>query len=145
MEKLKIYLADDDTDDTEIFQEAFGELDSGNELKIFNNGLELIDHLDSSDEIPDIIFLDLNMPLMPGLETLKMIRNNERYGSLCVVIYSTSSAEKDIEDTLAAGANIYIHKPADYRALKQTISKVMKIDRQFRSGELDRDNFMFSL
>lgn len=145
MEKLKIYLADDDSDDREIFQEAFKDINSGNDLKTFNNGLEVIDHLDSSEEIPDIIFLDLNMPLVSGLETLKMIRGNERYGSLCVVIYSTSSAEKDIEDTLAAGANIYINKPADYSALKQTIMKVMKIDRHFRSGEMDRDNFVFAL
>ncbi|MBA9074231.1 CheY-like chemotaxis protein [Flavobacterium gossypii] len=145
MEKLKIYLADDDKDDREIFQEAFNEINSGNDLRIFNNGLEVIDFLNANDEIPDIIFLDLNMPLMSGIETLRIIRGNERYGSLSVVIYSTSSSERDIEDTLSAGANIYINKPNNYRALKETIMKVMKIDWQFRTSELDRENFMFAL
>ncbi|QRY55472.1 response regulator [Sphingobacterium siyangense] len=82
MEKLKIYLADDDKDDRQIFQEAFNEINSGNDLKIFNNGLEVIDYLNANDEIPDIIFLDFNMPLMSGIETLEVIRRNERYGSL---------------------------------------------------------------
>jgi len=82
VEKLKIYLADDDKDDRQIFQEAFNEINSGNDLKIFNNGLEVIDYLNANDEIPDIIFLDFNMPLMSGIETLEVIRRNERYGSL---------------------------------------------------------------
>ncbi|MCY1496265.1 hypothetical protein D9M68_301950 [compost metagenome] len=79
---------------------------------------------------------------MGGLETLREIRKNERYKLLSVVIYSTSSSEKDIEETLVAGANIYITKPTNFRVLKDTLTKVMKMNWQYRASELDKNNFV---
>ncbi|RKS25614.1 response regulator receiver domain-containing protein [Flavobacterium endophyticum] len=142
MKNLKICLVDDDNDDREIFEEAFKELNSENSLIIFKNGLEIIDYLDKVEEIPHIIFLDLNMPIMGGLETLKEIRKNTRYKLLSVAIYSTSSSEKDIEETLAAGANIYITKPANFERLKDTLRKVIKINWQYHAAELDKETFV---
>ncbi|MCY1234714.1 Chemotaxis protein CheY [compost metagenome] len=142
MKNLKICLVDDDKDDREIFQDAFNELNSENDLMTFKNGLEVIDYLNVIEDVPDIIFLDLNMPIMGGLETLREIRKNERYKLLSVVIYSTSSSEKDIEETLVAGANIYITKPTNFRVLKDTLTKVMKMNWQYRASELDKNNFV---
>ncbi|OJX54888.1 MAG: hypothetical protein BGO88_03170 [Flavobacterium sp. 38-13] len=56
MEKLKIYLADDDEDDRQIFREAFNDINSGNLLRTSSSGLEVIDYLSANDKIPDIIF-----------------------------------------------------------------------------------------
>ncbi|MNX88688.1 Chemotaxis protein CheY [compost metagenome] len=81
------------------------------------------------------------MPIMGGLETLREIRKNQRYKSLSVAIYSTSSSEKDIEETLVSGANIYITKPSNFQCLKDAISKIMKM--QFHISELNRDTFVF--
>lgn len=142
MKNLKICLVDDDKDDRKIFQEAFDEINSGSDLQTFNNGLEAIDYLDSLEYVPDIIFLDLNMPIMGGIETLREIRKNDRYLLLSVAIYSTSSAEKDIEETLVAGANIYITKPRNFQTLKDTIAKVIRINWQFHASELNHDTFV---
>ncbi|MDT4805281.1 hypothetical protein D3C87_143070 [compost metagenome] len=142
MKNLKICLVDDDKDDRETFQDAFNELNSDSVLMTFKNGLEAIDYLNTIEDVPDIIFLDLNMPIMGGLETLREIRKNERYKLLSVVIYSTSSSEKDIEETLVAGANIYITKPTNFRVLKDTLTKVMKMNWQYRASELDKNNFV---
>ncbi|RKS21747.1 response regulator receiver domain-containing protein [Flavobacterium endophyticum] len=145
MKNLRICLVDDDKDDRETFQDAFNELNSDNVLMTFKNGLEAIDYLNAIEDVPDIIFLDLNMPIMGGLETLREIRKNERYKLLSVVIYSTSSSEKDIEETLVAGANIYITKPTNYRVLKDMLTKVMKMNWQYHTSELDKDTFVFAI
>ncbi|MBA9074542.1 CheY-like chemotaxis protein [Flavobacterium gossypii] len=145
MKNLRICLVDDDKDDRETFQDAFNELNSNNVLMTFKNGLEAIDYLNAIEDVPDIIFLDLNMPIMGGLETLREIRKNERYKLLSVVIYSTSSSEKDIEETLVAGANIYITKPTNYRVLKDMLTKVMKMNWQYHTSELDKDTFVFAI
>jgi len=141
MKNLKICLVDDDKDDREIFKDAFNELGTGDDLMTFNNGLEVLEYLEKIEHVPDIIFLDLNMPIMGGLETLQIIRKNYRYKSLSVAIYSTSSSEKDIEETLVAGANVYITKPSNFQCLKDAISKIMKM--QFHASELNRDTFVF--
>lgn len=142
-EKMQIILVDDDAEDRMIFEDAFLQLNTGNQLLMFQNGLELIKYLKESETIPDIIFLDLNMPVMSGLETLTEIRKNEDYANISVVIYSTSSAEKDIEDTLIAGANVYITKPNDFEILKETIGKVINVNWQFISAGLNRETFVF--
>lgn len=143
MKNLKICLVDDDNDDRETFRDAFNELHSDNELKTFNNGLEALDYLNATEDVPDILFLDLNMPIMGGLEMLEEIRKNGRYKHLSVAIYSTSSAESDIEQTLAAGANIYIIKPASFQTLVDTLKKVIKINWQYHASELSKDTFVF--
>jgi CheY-like chemotaxis protein len=145
MKNLKICLVDDDQDDREIFQEAFNELNSGNDLNTFSSGLEVIDYLNSAETAPDLIFLDLNMPFMGGLETLREIRKDDRFKTLSVAIYSTSSTDKDIEETLAAGANIYITKPASFSTLKDMLEKVIKMNWQYQTSGLDRDNFVFAI
>lgn len=139
---MNIILVDDDSDDRILFSEAFEELDSGDNLKMFNNGRQVLDYLKEAQDLPDIIFLDLNMGILGGLETLLEIRKNDRHRNISVVIYSTSSSEKDIEDTLVAGANIYITKPNDFNKLKEAIKKVLKTNFQFLSGEMDRDTYV---
>lgn len=142
-ETMHIILVDDDAEDRMIFEEAFSQLNSGNQLLMFQNGLEVLNYLNENETVPDIIFLDLNMPIMGGLETLREIRKNDRYRQLSVVIYSTSSAEKDIEDTLIAGANVYITKPNNFETLRDTIAKVIHVNWQFLSSGLDRETFVF--
>jgi len=142
-EKMHIILVDDDADDRMLFEEAFNELNSENILKMFKNGLEVVDYLNSIEDVPDIIFLDLNMPIQGGLETLKAMREIDRYKMISVAIYSTSSSEKDIEETLVAGANIYITKPTNFQCLKDTIRKVINMNWQFLSSGLNRDTFVF--
>lgn len=142
IEKLRLMLADDDLDDCEMFQLALEEVGANVTLDIFHDGKSLIEFLrNTGSDIPDIVFLDLNMPILNGLEALREIRSDEQLRELSIAIYSTSNTDKDIEETLASGANIYITKPTSFRSLKEVISKVLKINWQYHSSRLDRNNY----
>jgi CheY-like chemotaxis protein len=143
---LRILLADDDEDDRTFFSEAIAELKMSNQLTLFNDGKDLMDYLTQPDvSLPHILFLDLNMPYKNGLDCLKEIRADQRYKDVSVAIYSTSSSEKDIEDTFVEGANIYIKKPNDFSQLKKVIKEVVHMNWQFHSSALNKETFFFSI
>lgn len=143
---LHIMLADDDEDDRLFFKEAFEEVKINYRISAFNDGEQLMEHLyDTGNPLPDIIFLDLNMPRKSGIECLKEIRANERLKKISVAIYSTSSSEQDIEDTFVSGANVYIKKPNDFNMLKKILSDVVHINWQYITDGLNKDSFILSL
>lgn len=139
-------LADDDEDDRLFFKEAFEEVKIAYNITTFIDGVQLMNYLfDENNPLPDIIFLDLNMPRKSGLECLKEIRDNERLKEISVAIYSTSSSEQDIEDTFVNGANVYIRKPNDFIMLKKILSDVVDINWQYISQGLNKDSFILSI
>ncbi len=143
---LHIMLADDDEDDRLFFREAFEEVKINYQFSTFNDGEQLMDYLnEASNPLPDIIFLDLNMPRKSGIECLREIRNDDRLKKISVAIYSTSSSEQDIEDTFVSGANVYIKKPNDFNMLKKILSDVVHINWQYITDGLNKDSFILSL
>ena len=107
---MYVFLVDDDQDDRELFEEVIKGIDDSIDLLMFKNALELMEYLNREDiSLPQIIFLDLNMPLISGTESLKQIRSNPRFMDISIAIYSTSSLEKDIEAKkhLRASKNVY--------------------------------------
>ena len=141
-----VLLADDDKDDRDDFMEAFNSLGMNVDLQTVKNGVELMEYLNTpSIKIPHLVFLDLNMPKKSGLECLKEIRKIQRLKNLTVVIYSTSSSEKDMEDTFVNGANIYMKKPAHLTVLKKLLAQVLTINWQYHTSGLNRDNFLMQL
>lgn len=94
MENRIILLADDDTDDTEMFCEALADIDDEVHFLCSANGSELIKRLEQLDKIPDLIFLDLNMPVMNGWQCLGILKENEKYRPIPVIMISTSSHKK---------------------------------------------------
>jgi CheY-like chemotaxis protein len=143
---MHILLADDDEDDRAFFSEAITELKMDNKLTLFEDGKGLMDYLLHPDiKLPHILFLDLNMPGKTGLDCLKEIRANSRFKDVSVAIYSTSSSEKDIEDTFIEGANIYIKKPNDFSMLKKVIKVVINMNWQFHTSGLNIETFFFSI
>lgn len=123
---FKILLADDDPDDRELFTEA-AEVHNA-EVESVPNGMQLMQKLGESASLPDFILIDLNMPEKGGKECLREIRQQARYDHLPVIIYSTSSSKKDIEDTFSMGANLYITKPNSFAELKTTIKNLLGLD-----------------
>ncbi|MEP7171012.1 MAG: response regulator [Bacteroidota bacterium] len=95
--KISILLADDDADDRDLFKEAIEETKLNVNLDFAEDGKCLIDLLCNEKRLPDLIFLDLNMPYKTGMECLAEIRNNSTFKDIPVVIYSTSSSIKDLE------------------------------------------------
>ena len=145
-DSMHILLADDDEDDRTFFSEAIEELKMNNKLTLFKDGNDLMDYLVHPDiMLPHVLFLDLNMPGKTGLDCLKEIRANTRFKDISIVIYSTSSSEKDIENTFIEGANIYIKKPNDFSMLKKVIKEVININWQFHSSGLNIETFFFSI
>lgn len=143
---LNIVLVDDDEDDRMFFADALQEIPIATELTEFHNGQELLDYLaESVTDYPQLIFLDLNMPVMDGFQCLREIRKNPQLKDLVVAIYSTSSSEKDIEETFVNGANIYINKPNRFEELKKTIAQVVKRNWQYRENAMDKTNFLFRI
>lgn len=144
-----ILLADDDADDRQFFSEAIHELKLQHTLTVFRDGRELMEHLESpardDEDFPHILFLDLNMPYMTGFDCLRAIRKNPKFNNLSVAIYSTSSSEKDIEETFIGGANIYIRKPNDFATLKKVIKDVVNMNFQFHSSGMNLETFLFSI
>lgn len=145
-ESIFVLLADDDEDDRLFFTDAFEELKMKTVVKTVNDGAELMDYLQSPDaRLPHVLFLDINMPRKGGLECLREIRGSEDLKDLSVAMYSTSSSEKDIEETFVQGANIYINKPSDFGELKRILSEVLSINWQYHTSGLNRDNFLLRL
>lgn len=125
-----IFLADDDSDDVAIFSQALSEISADCNLTIFNNGDELVKKIKGNPAPADIIFLDLNMPKVNGLEALTFIRTVEAYRPVPVIIYSTSASSNHIALAREIGANYYFIKPSDYRNLREQIKKLLATDWQ---------------
>lgn len=144
--KLQIALADDDEDDRQLFLKAMGNLKISTELSLHRDGQHLMDYLyNHIHDLPEVIFLDLNMPVKDGMQCLKEMRNDSRFNDIMIAIYSTSSSEKDIEETFINGANIFINKPNDFSKLKESIAKVIELNWQYQTSQLDKDNFLLRI
>lgn len=143
---LYILLADDDEDDRLFFKDAFEEIKIQTDVDFVHDGMQLMDHLnDTNNKLPDILFLDLNMPKKTGKECLIEIKKSDRLKDIIIAIYSTSSSEEDIEDTFIQGANIYIKKPSDFNTLKKIINEVVTVNWHYHTSGLNRDNFLLRL
>jgi CheY-like chemotaxis protein len=143
---IHIILADDDEDDRMLFTDAFDELKIDTKVNTFNDGVELMNYLNSPDAIlPNVLFLDLNMPKKNGIECLYEIKSNDKFNDIAIAIYSTSSSEEHIEETFVQGANIYIKKPSDFTTLKKVLSEVVTINWQYHTSGLNKDNFLLRL
>ncbi len=146
LNNLNIVLADDDEDDRLLFKEAIEDLKIKTKLSLFSDGKELMDFLALPNIVlPHIVFLDLNMPKKNGMQCLKEIRMNSALNQVSVAIYSTSSSEYDIEQTFVNGANIYLNKPNNFRKLQEAVEKVLQINWQYHSSNLNLDNFLLKL
>lgn len=143
---IHLILADDDEDDRLFFTDAFSELKMNTKVNTFNDGVELMNYLNKEDALmPNVLFLDLNMPKKTGIECLIEIKANSKMSGIAIVIYSTSASEEDIEKTFVLGANIYIKKPGDFKKLKKVLSEVVSINWQYHTNSLNKDNFLLRL
>ena len=140
---LHILLADDDEDDREMLREAIESSSVDIALHNFENGEKLMEYLsDCNGNVPDMIFLDLNMPRKNGLECLTEIRTHKKFNDIVIAIYSTSIMESEIDNTFHAGANIYIRKPKKYDILKKAVADVLSTNWQYHTSKLNRENFV---
>ena len=124
MDKIFL-LIDDDVDDSELFREALQELDPTIPIHFAENGEEafkLLEHISK----PNIIFLDINMPRMNGWECLKKLKSKTIYADIPVIMYSTSSHQREVDMAIHLGALSFFTKPHSYKDLKQMVKGIVE-------------------
>ena len=124
---VKILLADDDSVDRELFIDAMEDAGLPFRVDEVKNGVEVMEYLESCQDFPDLIFLDLNMPVVNGLEALLKIKQSPRLRVIPVFILSTSSSQHDIFQTYEAGANLFLVKPSNYERLVHTLRNLLEL------------------
>ncbi len=143
-DQIFVVLADDDVDDRDFFSEALEETGLSIRLEMAEDGESLLKLLKSNGKQPDLIFLDLNMPNKNGRECLDEIRKSPDLKHIPIIIYSTSSAKRDIDDTFEKGANLYVSKPSSFNELKEIASLVLSLDWGKLKPNSSKETFVFS-
>ncbi len=128
MAYCKILMADDDPEDREIIGEAIDQLHHEKILCYAANGEEVLNLLESNDDQCSLclIILDLNMPRLNGTQTLKALKQDERFSSIPVIIYSTSVNPMEKEKCINLGAHSYVIKPVSYKESLETAKSFLK-------------------
>lgn len=122
---MNFLIVDDDTDDREMFCEALEMAAPGNACYQAANGRKAFTALENGEmPIPDLIFLDINMPVMNGWQLLLKLKQTEAYKSIPVIMYSTSSHQEDMEKAQQLGALCFFIKPFSFMQLKQSLALV---------------------
>ncbi|HMK17107.1 MAG TPA: response regulator [Chitinophagaceae bacterium] len=138
-----LLLADDDIDDCIFFEDALKELPISATLSTVNNGIQLMNYLMAkSDDLPDVLFLDLNMPRKNGIECLTEIKLNDTLKDLPVIIFSTSFNMEVVDLFYQKGAHYYIRKPGEYEKLRKIILEAVTLTSQNKLTQPTRDKFI---
>lgn len=143
--KINILLADDDQSDCILFKDALEELPLSACLTIVHNGEQLIEELTrKGKKLPDILFLDLNMPRKNGFASLGEIKRNTGLQGLPVVIISTSNELETSKKVFRDAAHYYICKPVDFLHLKKVIYEALILITQKNAPLPLEENFMIT-
>jgi CheY-like chemotaxis protein len=137
----QILPADDDPDDNLLYRDALEEIYLPSLLTTVRDGEQLIGLLMEMQPLPDILFLDLNMPKKNGLDCLKSIRQIKLLRQLPVIIFSTSFEPIVVDQLYDNGARYYIRKPNDYSELKQVIVGVLTLTISGPNAQPSRNQF----
>ena len=134
-----IFLVEDDLDDQEFFVEALNGLENVSLCGIANNGKEALERL-NNNLIPDLIFMDVQMPYMDGIECLAWITQSDQIKHIPVIMLSTAIPR--VTEALSLGARGFIEKPSDIQLLKVYLEKMINLDYSTKMPNLSQD-FMF--
>jgi CheY-like chemotaxis protein len=144
---LDILLAEDDADDRFFFEKALNELAIATKLTMFNDGEQLMHHLNGlAGEYPDIIFLDINMPRKSGYECMREIKESAVLSGIFVVMFSTFySRHINFEQEMLIklhniGMEDFIQKPRNFEQLKMVIEKALRRVQEKKIQSKDAKN-----
>jgi CheY-like chemotaxis protein len=121
---ISFFLADDDADDRSLFTESLEQIKADVNCTEAADGKELLSNLSQSDEKPHAIFLDINMPEMDGWQCLKHLKSTPDFKQIPVIMYSTSSNQKEIKLAFDLGAMCYCIKPENFTELKMVLQGI---------------------
>ena len=123
---LTFLIVDDDSDDCDFFREAVMEINPQSQCFTARNGEDALYKLrNEMTDLPDFIFLDLNMQRMDGRKCLIELKLDNMFKEIPVVILTTSTSQKDIDDTKRLGAFYFLTKPSEYQKLQKEIVQII--------------------
>ncbi len=119
---MTILLVEDNPDEEQLAMIAFEKSGFDKDVEVVRDGQEAVDYMLAGGkyqgrdilDLPSVIFLDINLPKLNGLEVLKILRKDDRTKLVPVVLLTSSDEEKDMVEGYESGANSYIHKPFDF-------------------------------
>lgn len=120
-----LFLVDDDEDDQEFFLSVLSGIDSALTCEVAENGKIALDKLEGRGKNPDMIFLDLNMPIMDGRQFLSIVKQNQKLKDIPVVILSTGSDAATIASSKALGAAHFMTKPVKLSQLAHDVESFL--------------------
>lgn len=127
MERKHILWADDDMDDLMLMRHVLQDIGQEYNIKEVNNGQEAIEYLENgkkTNNLPCLIILDMNMPVLNGKETLSLIKKDEALKDIPLVFFTTSNSELDRMYCKRFGVEM-VTKPPQYNNLKETVKNLL--------------------
>ena len=141
---LKILLVEDDDDDRLFFTEAVREISTSHELFFAKDCLELFSMLDEADTF-DLIFLDINLPVMNGRECLQQIKSSDKYKNVPVIIFTGSHAQSDVDFVYEHGAHYHVVKPYAHINYLASLKMVLEVNWKEKQAIPSREDFVVNL
>jgi len=143
---IRIFLADDNQGDCISFRKALSEINIHTRLTLVSNGEQMIQILNLNQLfLPDIIFLDVNMPLKTGYECLQEIRQNPLYENIPVVMMSTSNAIETVNKAFVSGASLYFCKPNSFPKLKEILKQIVSMEWDINVKQICESDFYLAI
>jgi CheY-like chemotaxis protein len=138
---IRVVIVDDDDDDRFIFSDCIRYIRKPVSLAVAKDSTSLFTLL-QQPPLPHLIFLDINLPGASGIECLRQLKADTTYSQLPVIMYSVSTAAKDIEQAYEDGAHHYIVKPQSYLHLQEALRKLFVPDWQSPQPRPKRPHFL---
>ena len=144
--KLNVLLAEDDSADCLLFEEVLAELPVTVNLFTVTNGEQLLEWLNKKgNKLPDVLFLDLNMPRKNGFAALGEIKRSDTLQDLPVIIFTTANDKERIKQVYKDAAHYYIRKPNTFPDLKALVYKVLVLISEDNISLPDKKNFILKV
>ncbi|HKR04963.1 MAG TPA: response regulator [Bacteroidia bacterium] len=128
LKNRKILLVDDDEDDQELFTEVLRAIEPSLQFAMAGNGAEALQKLSVETPLPSFILMDINMPKMNGLECLSILKNDEKYKDIPVVMLTTSTDPPSARQALKLGATRFLTKAASLFDIRSQLREVLTKD-----------------
>ena len=140
-----IFVADDDVQDRMLFQEVIEDLPSLVYLTMASGSGEAVKILNELDQLPDVVFVALNMSDKNGFECLREMKHSKKLQSLPVIIFSTSTHPGEVNQAYEEGAHLYIRKPNDFLNFKKIVQYVLAVHWKDNLSQPPREEFLLNL
>jgi CheY-like chemotaxis protein len=127
---MVILNVDDDQEDREFFCDALREIDPSITCLVASGGKEALSLLQKQKTLPDYIFLDINMPMMDGKQCLRSLKNMPDFRSIPVIMYSTSTDTREIQECYKLGAVDFLIKPHSYEKLVNDLTSIFALSKR---------------